>query len=278
MQDRSLLRWTLVAGLLATFAVACGPAGEEDEVDAQDSELTTHEVVEAGVSLRITADRTNLRSGPGTDHDVVTVLNREQIVTSVARSGSQGWVNVKTADNEVGWVINKYLVRSGGPVSTATCAPSRGVGIVGRYQQALHDSIAFAEGTEDHSKDGYDVMFSFKIMSSCRNHPNQCHRYGSTCSTAAGRYQILKSTWDIAKRARELDSFEPENQERAAEYLISNIRRVTVPQSRAMSASEFSNAMSKLSYEWASLPPGRHGQPNKSSSEMRREYCERAGC
>jgi hypothetical protein len=36
--------------------------------------------------------------------------------------------------------------------------------------------------------------------------------------------------------------------------------------------------MSKLSYEWASLPPGRYGQPKKPLSEMRRVYCAAAGC
>jgi len=45
-----------------------------------------------------------------------------------------------------------------------------------------------------------------------------------------------------------------------------------------MTATEFSNAMSKLSYEWASLPPGRYGQPNKSMTQMRSTYCAAAGC
>ncbi len=45
-----------------------------------------------------------------------------------------------------------------------------------------------------------------------------------------------------------------------------------------MTASEFSNAMSRLSYEWASLPPGRYGQPVKTQSQMRNDYCSNAGC
>ncbi len=278
MQLLSFVRAALVVGISGTLALGCAPESDEEELAAQDAELSTNEVVDANVRLRINADRINMRAGAGTEHAVVTVLDRGQIVTSVERSGGNGWVKVKTAENEIGWVINKYLERVGA-ASTATCAVDRGRGVAGRFQKALHDSIAFAEGTEDHSKDGYDVMFSFKIMSHCRTHPNQCHRFGgSNCSTAAGRYQILKDTWDMAKNARNLTSFEPENQERAAMYLITNIRGVTVPQSRAMTASEFSNAMSKLSWEWASLPPGRHGQPNKTQTQMRRDYCQNAGC
>jgi len=276
MHGASVARWAFTVGVVFACGLGCAPP-PEDEIDAQDSELSTTEVVEAGVALRTTA-RVNLRAGAGQDHDVVTVLEQNEALTTVTRSGGNGWVHVKTAAGEIGWAINKYVVRASASASGATCAEGRGEGVVGRYQKALHDSIAFAEGTEDHSKDGYDVMFSFKIMSSCRNHPNQCHRYGSTCSTAAGRYQILKDTWDAAKRARDLDSFEPENQERAAVYLIGNIRGVTVPQERAMTASEFRNALSKLSYEWASLPPGRHGQPNKTHAQMRSDYCRNAGC
>jgi muramidase (phage lysozyme) len=150
--------------------------------------------------------------------------------------------------------------------------------VVSRYQKGLHDAIAVAEGTRGYSQDGYNVMFSFRLFSSCRVHPNTCIAFGSTCSTAAGRYQFLTTTWNSVKSARGLSSFEPENQERGAAYLISSTRRVTVPQDRPMTAAEFSNAMSKLSWEWASLPPGRYGQPNRTLTQMRTTYCGFVGC
>jgi len=190
-------------------------------------------------------------------------------------------------------VFGRYVVRAdasgvpvgggsgGGGTTTpigSTCSSSRASGVITGYQKALHDSIAYAEGTRNHSKDGYDVMFSFRLAGSCQSHPNTCISFGSTCSTAAGRYQFLTSTWRSVARARNLGTFEPENQERGAAYLISTTRRVAVPQNRAMTASEFSNAMSKLSYEWASLPPGRYGQPNKTAAQMRSTYCGIAGC
>lgn len=160
-----------------------------------------------------------------------------------------------------------------------TCAASRATGAVDRYKKALHDSLAFAEGTEGRGgKDGYNIAFTHRQFNSCARHPNMRICSGGLCSTAAGRYQFLTTTWNSVARGVGARTFEPENQEKGAAYLITNVRRVTVPTGRAMTAAEFSNAMSKLSWEWASLPPGRYGQPVKTQSQMRADYCSNAGC
>lgn len=277
---------------IGTAAAGCSTAVEGEDADAIDSEISVGEVIQKGTVLRVTASALNVRERGTTQARILTQVRRDQRVTCAVTSGETGWVNITTANGVEGWVHGKYVVRvqgestqdpTGGDepapaASGGTCSPSRAASAVGRYQKALHDTLAYAEGTRGHSRDGYDVMFSFKLMSSCGNHPNQCIRYGSSCSTAAGRYQFLKKTWDGVANARGFSTFEPENQERGAAYLIANVRRVTVPTDRAMSATEFSNAMSKLSYEWASLPPGRYGQPNKSASQMRSMYCSIAGC
>jgi muramidase (phage lysozyme) len=275
----SLFLFTSVAGC----AVEADDAyDEEGEAAALESELASREVVSKGTVLRVTASTLNVRASGSTSARIVSSVKLNERVTVIATSGSNGWVNVRTPRGVNGWVFGKYVVRISGSgssaASTSTCAPSRGNGVVSRPQKALHDAIAFAEGTRGYSRDGYNVLFSFKTVSSCARHPNQCLKFGRTCSTAAGRYQFLTRTWNGAARARSLKNFEPENQERAAAYLISNVRRVTVPQNRPMTAAEFSNAMSKLSYEWASLPPGRYGQPNKTMSQMRSTYCRAAGC
>jgi muramidase (phage lysozyme) len=276
----------LAAGLFALSG--CAPSGADDEEeDAIESESAVGSTVEVGTTLRVTASALNLRSGPSTSKTILDVLSKNDVVTCVERSGGNGWVHVENASGDSGWVSRQYVtvVDAVDPdpdpdpqPSGGTCAPSRAEGVVGDFQKALHDSIAFAEGTRNHSKDGYNVMFSFKIMSNCNQHPNQCHKFGSSCSTAAGRYQFLTGTWNTVKKAKGLGTFEPENQEKGAAYLIATTRKVTVPQSRAMTASEFSNAMSKLSWEWASLPPGRYGQPVKTASQMRNFYCSQAGC
>jgi muramidase (phage lysozyme) len=272
----------VLATSLAGCAVEPDDASEADEATAVESELATNEVVAKGTVLRVTYSAgLNVRASGSTSARIVAALRFNDRVTAITTSGSTGWVNIRTASGVQGWVFGRYVERVSTSTSTpsgATCAPSRGQGVVGRYQKALHDAIAYAEGTRGYSMDGYNVLFSYRTVSSCNRHPNLCLAFGSTCSTAAGRYQFLTSTWNGVARARGLTTFEPENQERGAAYLISNVRRVTVPQTRPMTATEFSNAMAKLSYEWASLPPGRYGQPVKTLSQMRSTYCRAAGC
>ncbi len=280
--EKLLRRSSLVlsVGLLALAACAPGDVDEEADEDAVEEEAGLSTVIEAGTSLRVTASALNLRKKGTTSSSILEVLDNGEVVTCIAESGSSGWVNVEASSGKQGWVSTKYVeeLPSNGGGSGETCDPARAVGSVGNFQKALHDSIAWAEGTRGFSNDGYDVMFSFKLMNGCQSHPNQCLAFGSSCSTAAGRYQFLTGTWNSVKSANGLSSFEPENQELGAAYLVKTVRHVTVPQARAMTASEFSNAMSKLSWEWASLPPGRYGQPNKTASQMRNMYCSLAGC
>lgn len=253
--------------------------GEESVPSSgNESELTVNEIVNAGEVLRVTASSLNLRKSGSTSAAILDTLANDERVTCAMTSGATGWVNVTTSGGLTGWVHGKYVVRDA-PVGTGeTCAPSRGQGAVGPYQKALHDAIAYAEGTRNYAKDGYNVKFSFKLMTSCQRHPDDCIPFGNTCSTAAGRYQFLTRTWNSVAAARNITTFEPENQERGTAYLISSTRRVSVPPDRPMTAAEFENAMSKLSYEWASLPPGRYGQPNRTMAQMRSMYCSLAGC
>ncbi|NUP07462.1 MAG: SH3 domain-containing protein [Polyangiaceae bacterium] len=268
----------LTVGMLSIAACAPGDVEETDE-ESIDEEHGLSAVVQQGTELRVTASALNLRKNATTSSNILEVLDNGETLVCIATSGGNGWVNVESESGKLGWVSRTYVEEiGGGNASGDTCDPERAEGAVGDFQKALHDSIAWAEGTRNYSNDGYDVMFSFKLMNSCQKHPNQCLAFGNSCSTAAGRYQFLTGTWNSVKSANGLSNFEPESQERGAAYLVKTVRHVTVPQSRAMTASEFSNAMSKLSWEWASLPPGRYGQPVKSASQMRNFYCNLAGC
>ena len=161
---------------------------------------------------------------------------------------------------------------SPGLVTGATCDPANAQGVAARLPRALLDTIAYAEGTRGRGKDGYNVTFAYRYVDSCEVHPNLTVCSGAYCSTAAGRYQFLNKTYAGLK----LSNFWPESQERGALELIRR-RGVSLPDA-AMTATQFANAMDKLSYEWASLPPGRYGQSHFSMEQIREEYCTQARC
>ena len=163
-------------------------------------------------------------------------------------------------------------LRSTAAVSGETCDPENAAGIAPPLARALLDTIAFAEGTRDHGKDGYNVTFAYRYFDSCEDHPNLKICSGSLCSTAAGRYQFLYKTY----RGLSLPNFWPEQQERGALELIDR-RGVSLPVT-PLTATQFANALDKLSYEWSSLPPGRYGQTRRTLQQIRDEYCRLAQC
>ncbi|MDB5218886.1 MAG: hypothetical protein JWO86_6813 [Myxococcaceae bacterium] len=154
-----------------------------------------------------------------------------------------------------------------------SCASSLAAGAVPGKHRALLDTIAYTEGTRGHGQDGYNVTFAYHYFASCAHHPNLRICAGGYCSTAAGRYQFLTTTWN----GLGLGSFGPANQDRGGMKLVSR-RGANVPTGRALTATEFVNTMNRISYEWASLPPGRYGQPSYSMSATRAQYCRFAGC
>lgn len=161
---------------------------------------------------------------------------------------------------------NEYL-------SAPTCDPSLANGAVPKEHRALLDTIATTEGTRGRGENGYNVTFAYHYFTSCAHHPNLDICSGGYCSTAAGRYQFLTTTWNGLGYA----NFHPDNQDRGAMKLVAR-RGASVPTGRALTATEFVNVMDRISYEWASLPPGRYGQPSYSMSATRAKYCAFAGC
>lgn len=154
-----------------------------------------------------------------------------------------------------------------------TCASSLANGAVPAKHRALLDTIAFTEGTRNRGQNGYNVTFAYHYFSSCTHHPNLRICSGGYCSTAAGRYQFLTTTWN----GLGLSNFGPANQDRGGMKLVSR-RGAIVPSGRSLTATEFANTMNRISYEWASLPPGRYGQPSYSMSATRAQYCRFTSC
>ncbi|MES0320016.1 glycoside hydrolase family 104 protein [Citrobacter sedlakii] len=95
-------------------------------------------------------------------------------------------------------------------------------------------------------------------------------------SSAAGAYQVMGYTWDdrsttFWRKKYGIADFSPESQDLLCVVILKEKVRDNalklIIQGKIKEAIENS-----CSYEWASLPPGRHGQPIKSLNECLRNY------
>lgn len=189
---------------------------------------------------------------------------------ALGAAGCSASADANTGDNPT---REEVTTSTSEELASGSCAPSLAAGAVPAPERALLDTIAYTEGTRGHGQDGYNVTFAYHYFSSCAHHPNLRICSGGYCSTAAGRYQFLTTTW----KGLGLANFGPANQDRGAMKLVTR-RGAHVPSSRALTATEFVNTMDRISYEWASLPPGRYGQPSYSMSATRAQYCRFAHC
>lgn len=154
--------------------------------------------------------------------------------------------------------------------------------------RAFLAAIAWAEGT-DRAADPYRVCYAYKhTIRDLADHPansgewsgepltpQQCAGagHGPGCvSTAAGRYQIIRPTWNAARRALGLIDFGPDSQDRAAVWLID--RRDALD---AVKRGDVREAMTLCKTEWASLPGANYaGQSMRTESDLVAVF-ERAG-
>lgn len=146
--------------------------------------------------------------------------------------------------------------------------------------RAFLDTIAYAEGTSN--KNGYRTMFTGKTFNSFARHPNISicdflYTGQKICSTAAGRYQFLSSTWYATAKALSLKDFSPHSQDIGAVLLIKNRQALT-----NILNGEFNTAIHKLAPEWASLPTKRgtsyyKGQRARPLSKLQEIYKQAGG-
>lgn len=126
------------------------------------------------------------------------------------------------------------------------------------------DIIAKAEGV----KHGYNTMFGNQRINSLQSHPNIRKSFVQTdgksnVTTAAGRYQFLKGTWDGVARQYGLKDFSPQNQDIAALALMA--QNGSLPY---VLKGDFQTAVKKSGGTWASLPSSPYAQPKRSWSEL----------
>lgn len=139
--------------------------------------------------------------------------------------------------------------------------------------KAFLDVIAFAEGTS--GPDGYRMMYTGKKFDSFSKHPdiNNCAIYNgkNLCSTAAGRYQILITTYIPLAQKLGLSDFSPASQDLAAIELLKQIGAYD-----DVVVGKFDSAVYKSARTWASLPTksgaSYYGQPSRDINELRNKF------
>lgn len=130
--------------------------------------------------------------------------------------------------------------------------------------RAFLDTVAWAEGAD------YNTLFGGNTFSSYAQHPLAIGAIrlanGSTTS-AAGRYQFERGTWDGAQRALGLSDFSPANQDLAAIYLIDGRGQLN-----KLMAGDIDGTLRGLGCLWASLPFSGCGQGQRDYDAVIRYY------
>jgi muramidase (phage lysozyme) len=144
--------------------------------------------------------------------------------------------------------------------------------VITPQRRALLNTIRYAEGTwKQGSREGYHTLYGGGRFANLARHPEivVVKRYRSA---AAGAYQFLPNTWREASQKLQLASFQPDNQDQAALYLVDR-RGVLAQIDREGLTRE---AMGVLAKEWASFPTlsgqSAYGQPVKQAAELERFY------
>ncbi|MEI1697662.1 glycoside hydrolase family 24 protein [Acinetobacter baumannii] len=130
--------------------------------------------------------------------------------------------------------------------------------------QKMLNLIANAEGV----KHGYNTLFGNERLSDLSWHPGVKKGFTQTdgkknATTAAGRYQFLKDTWDGVAKQLGLKDFSPKNQDIAAVALLA--QNGALP---SVLKGDFKTAVQKSGSTWASLPSSPHAQPKRSWKEL----------
>lgn len=145
---------------------------------------------------------------------------------------------------------------------------------IGNYMAFL-EMIAFAEGTIRFGKNkGYDVLVGGGTFDDFSKHPNArvlLPRY-KIYSTAAGRYQFLKRTWDVLQKRLGLKDFSPQSQDLACIELLRECGAL-----RALDIDDPELAIRRACKIWASLPGAGYGQREVRVGELLRKYRDAGG-
>lgn len=153
---------------------------------------------------------------------------------------------------------------------------------------AFLQAIGMSEGTAN-QPNPYAVCYAYKhTIQSFADHPAVTGEWkgeklsdkmckaaglGSGCvSTAAGKYQITKTTWAGLKRKLGLSDFSPASQDAAAIELLRQSGALEFAKAGNVAAA--AAACRKI---WASLPGAGYEQPERSLAWIQRQYTNAGG-
>lgn len=147
-------------------------------------------------------------------------------------------------------------------------------------RKAFLDTIAWAEGTDKpgHQKtnyNGYDVIVGGALFTDFSKHPEVrvfLPRYG-IYSTAAGRYQIIRATWNALKKRLNLKDFSPKSQDAACIELLRECGALD-----HIDNGRFAKAMFAARKIWASLPGAGYNQREQRLTTLATIYRNAGGC
>lgn len=130
----------------------------------------------------------------------------------------------------------------------------------------------------------YNVIYGGRTVDDLSRHPNIAvpitsgPNAGST-STAAGKYQFLKSTWDDIAGQNGIRDFSPASQDQGAWALANRDYTMRTGQdlTAALQAGKIQDVAKALSPTWTSLAGGIEAQPGGTGQALAANYAAGAG-
>jgi muramidase (phage lysozyme) len=134
---------------------------------------------------------------------------------------------------------------------------------------AFLDMLAWSEGTIGKGDDGYnDIVDPAGFFTDYSTHPNLLVQVNSKIkSTAAGRYQLLARYFEHYKKLLGLKDFSPLSQDKIAIQQIKERKAYQL-----IIAGQITEAISRCSNIWASLPGNSYGQRQHKVADLIRIY------
>lgn len=133
--------------------------------------------------------------------------------------------------------------------------------------RAALDAIAYAEGTANTGR-SYQTQYGYETFNSYADHPREVVTKGGHSSSAAGRYQIMRDSWDELATHLGLSDFSPKSQDIWAVARID--QRDALDPLLAGNFEAFAEGVKK---EWASFPGANYkGQGMRALEDIKQVF------